>query len=377
MTLELAGKGRLSDLFGDFVVFRRMEPADRRLPSVAAVWREIGLESPRPPRKRERAYGKAAAWLLRRMQNLVHPGAPLRELVFIGDTAGDVNAFRLIKSAAGWNGAIFVGKDIPDGENPLRREGDDLWRGSWSSLLGWGHALMSAGLGLDEGTAVVVDIDKTAIGARGRNNGAIDRARLAAMQTVISEVLGEHFDPERFAEAYRELNQARYHLVTEDNQDYLAYTCLAVSAGVISPEALCDAIESGRFSQFGDFIRWAGEQHAMRSIPGLWSIHQEVVSFVERGDPTPFKAFRHEELRQTVLRMGNLDAPASMDERMREEICITGEVWLATQWLLERGALVTSFSDKPEEASLAPPDDDIPSVHQVETDIVMAEIPRR
>lgn len=237
--------------------------------------------------------------------------------------------------------------------------------------------MMSAGLRLDEGTAVVVDIDKTAIGARGRNNGAIDRARLAAMQTVISKVLGKHFDPDRFAEAYRELNQARYHLVTEDNQDYLAYTCLAVSAGVISPEALYDAIESGRFSQFGDFIRWAGEQRAMRSIPGLWSIHQEVVSFVERGDPTPFKAFRHEELRQTVLRMGNLDAPASMDERMREEICITGEVWLATQWLLERGALVTSFSDKPEEASLAPPDDDIPSVHQVETDIVMAEIPGR
>ncbi len=372
MSLKVVGRSRLSELFGDFVVFRRMEPVDRRIPSAAEAWREIGLESPRPPRKRERAYGVAAAWMLSRMQELVHPGTPVREIVFVGDTAGDVNAFRLIKDATGWNGAIFVGKDLPGQDNPLRQESDDLWRGSWASLSGWGKALLDAGMRLDETTAVVVDMDKTAIGARGRNNGAIDRARLAAMQKVISEALGEHLDPARFAEAYGELNRARFHTVTEDNQDYLAYTCLAVSAGAISTGELAEAIGEGRFSCFEDFIRWSGEQPAVRAIPEMFEIYRQVLSFVEAGDPTPFKAYRFEELRQTVARMGHLEPSTPMDERMREEICITGEVWDISRWLLERGALVTTFSDKPEEASLAPPEAGLPSVHEAETDIVSA-----
>ncbi len=371
MNLTVVGRGRLSEIFGDFVVFRRMEPVDRRLPRVAEAWQEIGLETPHPPRKRERAYGVAAAWLLRRMQELVHPGKRLRELVFVGDTAGDVNAFRLIEDATGWKGAIFIGRDVPGEDGLLRRESEDLWRGPWATLAEWGEALLDAGFRLDESTAVVVDMDKTAIGARGRNNGAIDRARLAAMQKVISETLGDHFDPDRFADAYRELNRARYHAVTEDNQDYLAYTCLVVSAGAISPEELADAIEEGRFSGFGDFIRWSGEQPSVKSAPAMFDLHRDVLSFVEAGDPTPFKAYRFEELRQTVARMGNLGPEAPMEERMREEICITGEVWEISRWLLERGALVATFSDKPEEASLSS-DGLTPSVHEAETDIVSA-----
>jgi hypothetical protein len=146
-------------------------------------------------------------------------------------------------------------------------------------------------------------------------------------------------------------------------------------AEVVEQEHVCrtlaNAIEKGRFSGFADFIRWSGEQAAVQSVPAMFELHREVLSFVESGDPTPFKAYRFEELRQTVARMGNLEPGAPMEERMREEVCITGEVWQVSRWLLERGALVTTFSDKPEEASLSS-DGTTPSVHEAETDIVSA-----
>jgi hypothetical protein len=90
-------------------------------------------------------------------------------------------------------------------------------------------ALKAQGFQLDASTAVIIDIDKTAIGAKGRNDKVIDRARLAGIYRTMNSVLGEDFDQALYEQHYNELNRARYHLLTADNQDYLAYICMVLN----------------------------------------------------------------------------------------------------------------------------------------------------
>jgi hypothetical protein len=48
---------------------------------------------------------------------------------------------------------------------------------------------------------VIIDIDKTAIGAKGRNDKVIDRARLAGIYRTMDSVLGDDFDRRRSSSA--------------------------------------------------------------------------------------------------------------------------------------------------------------------------------
>jgi hypothetical protein len=373
MNYEIMGRGRLFDLFGDFVVFRSMKPVDPRIPPVADVLHELGLPSGRPPRKREPGYGKAAVWLLERMHELVHPEKEVSELLFVGDTAGDLRAFREIRDAGGWDGAIFLGHDEAGG---LRQEEEDVWKGSWSEVSRWVERIRENGLEVDDRTVAVVDIDKTAIGARGRNHTAIDKARKDAMKIVISRALGRNFDPEAFSLAYDEVNRRYYHVITEDNQDYIAYTCLVMSSGIVSLQAIREAIGESRVGSFRDFFEMV-DAAMNRNLPdGLRKIHREVAESLEANDPTPFRAFRREELLQTLARMDMLPWDTSMEKLLQEEICITGELWETGKALKEQGVLLTSFSDKPDEASVASggAPEGVVSVHRAEAKVVVARL---
>ena len=371
MNYVVTGKGRLFDLFGDFVVFRNMKPVDDRVPPVSEVLTKLGLPPGRPPRKREPGYGRAAVWLLGKMHDLQHPGATIEELLFIGDTSGDLKAFREISRAGDWKGAIFLGKD---GTGKLSRTGEDVWKGDWAEISRWLDAVRAAGLSVGERTVAVIDIDKTAIGARGRNHAAIDKARMEAMRIVISEALGDSFDQAAFLRAYEEVNQSRYHDITEDNQDYIAYTCLVMSSGIISLEEIRAATLDSRFSSFRDFFEMVDEVMKLRPQDGLRAIHESVAVSLAAGDPTPFKAFRREELKQTVARMDMFPDGRPVEELLEEEICITGEVWEAGIALKERGVVLTSFSDKPDEASVPMQEENTgaKAVHEAVAKIVSA-----
>lgn len=340
----------LSQLTGDFVVYRNLEPYDARVPGLSAAWREMGLSSPTILRKRDPAYPVAAAWILRHFHQLAAPGAPLTELLLIGDTLGsDGGAFRTLTEATGWQGSAFIGAEdlihLPTSE----------WQGAlhvanrWEALAGWLGQLQARGMKLNERTLVVVDIDKTALGARGRNDRPIDRTRLDGMRQTALSVLGADADWSAFAAIYDELNRPAYKELTADNQDYLAYICVMTGAGVVWLDDLRVAYRSGEVAGFDAFIGWIQEQAASLP-PSLSGIHQAVFNAHRAGDPTPFKDFRRREFMAAVSMMGCLSDDAPFDERMDQEICLTQEVWDACRWLACRGAVITSLSDKPDEA---------------------------
>jgi hypothetical protein len=100
------------------------------------------------------------------------------------------------------------------------------------------RAFRRQGTDLDESLAVVVDLDKTILGPRGRNDRTIDEARTVAGCEVARTALGVRFSEQTFGHIYGELQQARYHFFTEDNQDFLVYVSLLLAAGVYDLQTL-------------------------------------------------------------------------------------------------------------------------------------------
>jgi hypothetical protein len=358
MTYKTYGLATLAEFLGDNVAYRNLVPCDPRLPSVADLRPEAGLAEGVLPRKSELTYGRVVAEILRRARQLDRPGVEIERLLLIGDTQlNDGTAFRNICAAGGWPGWAFIGRDALQHPPAVDVEGTLYVANRWSALPDFLQFVQDRGFALDERTAAVIDIDKTAIGARGRNDKVIDAARVEGVQRTVADLLGSDFDPSAFQRAYDEINQVAYHPFTTDNQDYLAYICLILGAGLLTLADVVREVQAGTMSGFHDFISRVQARRAELDGSGLTSIHDDVWARVQAGDPTPFKAFRRNEYLTTSARFGGLPgAPGAPDapvERLlRERIALTQEVREAALALRARGVLLFGVSDKPDEASL-------------------------
>lgn len=346
----------LSEITGDFVVYRNLQPFDRRVPGFQQAWREMGLSGPRLVRKQDPEYAQVAVWFLKRFHALHAPGVTPTEVLLIGDTLGsDGGAFRMVASTTGWPGSAFIGTEDLARPATVTWDGELCVANRWESLGDWLRALLTRGLALDRHTIVIVDIDKTALGGRGRNDAPVDATRLIGMTETVRAALGSGADFEAFTAIYNELNRPAYKDLTADNQDYLAYICIMAGAGALPLAEIQTGHAQDTMNDFAAFIT-AIESRRTLLPPALNDLHLTVYTAFQAGDPTPFKDFRREEYRAAVNRMGNLPDDASIAERYENEICLTREVWDACVWLAHRGALITSFSDKPDEACAPTPD---------------------
>jgi hypothetical protein len=352
----MPARSSLYELFGDLVVYRDLNPIDLRLPRFETAAAEIGLPCVARPRKHEPAYAQTMVWFLHRARAIEMPGTTIRELVYLGDTAlSDGGAFRNLRTAGGWQGWAFIGAERD--EALAISEQEDIYAANrWTALTAFVPWMQAQGARLDAQTAVIIDIDKTALGARGRNDGVIDRARVAAIEATVSEALGSAFDPANFRYAYVELNRAKHHSFTADNQDYVAYTCLMLGAGFWTLEELLADIEAGRLATPQDLMAHVDARRDRLPTRDLRSLHDDIYDRVKAGDPTPFKAFRRREYLETTARMGSLPDDIPLGQRLVEEICLTQEVMEVGRWFRSRGCLVMALSDKPDEATMPYPD---------------------
>jgi len=370
------GRTSVHEFLDDLVVYRNLVPLDRRLPPLAEIRSQIGLPAGIIPRKSEPEYAHVIVHLLRQARALESPGTPIERLVYLGDTRlNDGTAFANICRAGGWPGLAFIGseKDGPAQVEIVEQEEGTLYQANrWAALSDFDRFCHERGLPLDERTAVIVDLDKTALGARGRNDHIIDRARVEAVRRTVGDLLSDSFDPKGFQAAYDRLNQTEFHPFIADNQDYLAYVCLILGSGLYGLEQLVAEIRARQMATFEQFIAQVDDPTA--ELPAsLLPIHRQIYTCVQQGDPTPFKAFRRNEYRTTVERMGRLGDGAPAAELLEEEIVITQEVREVTLDWREQGALIFGLSDKPDEASV--PTDDLAAqgcraIHQVETHAV-------
>jgi len=348
-------RARLSDFLGDYVVYRNLQPADGRLQGLEQIWTLLGMEAYRIPRKVEAEYAQAILRILAQAQTLRGAARPLARLLYIGDTRLlDGTAYRNLRDASGWPGWSFIASEDVAAAPGVEIEGDLYLANRWAALAEFLEFVQGQGLDLNAETVAIIDLDKTALGARGRNHRAVDSARVDGVRRTVEEALGSQFDSEAFREVYDELNQPPYHQFTGDNQDILAYVCLMIVGGVYDYDRLLAATSSSNPITFHEFLEVC---HLVLSSDddrsaALRSVHSEVRANSRRGDPTPFKSFRRREYLTTVARMDFLPDDTPQDRLLSEEITLTREVAEAAHWLTARGVLCFGISDKPDEASL-------------------------
>jgi hypothetical protein len=358
--MQIYGRTSLSEFLGDQVVFRNLEPADPRLPNLTDLQSLVGLPARGIPRKTDLEYAQVIIHLLRQAQQLRGISSPIKRLLFIGDTRLlDGSAFGNICLAGEWPGLAFIGSENtrPASIDIARtRTGQPLYLANrWAALADFDQFALNIGLPLEESTAILVDIDKTALGARGRNAQVIDQARVQAVQDTVATLLGSAFNLETFRVTYDLLNQPEFHPFTTDNQDYLAYICLIVGNGLYLLEDILTLIRSHQMTSFNQFI--AEVDHRRRELPPrLVELHDEIFDNVKAGDPTPFKSFRRNEYLTTISRFGQLDDDASLQDLLAQEILVTQEVRAAALNWCSQGALLLGLSDKPDEAAIPTPE---------------------
>jgi hypothetical protein len=353
--LEVVESSSLDVFLGDAIVYRSLVPIDRRLPDLEQLRGPLGLPPVGLPRKAEPAYARVVTEMLRVANGLGGGSDDLNSVIMLGDTVhNDGEAFQNICHALGCPGGAFIGDE--DGATPrlgsmTGKNRRPLYQANrWSLIDRFEVELAAAGIEIGQGTAVIVDIDKTALGARGRNHRPIDAARVAAVMSMATEVMEGYFEEEPVLAAYHHFNEPSFHAFTGDNQDYLAYLGLIVGGRWCSVEDLHREIVTGGIPTFEALLdRVSARRDALP--PRLQTVHDEVSSAVEAGDPTPFKEFRRAEFLETVRRMEPTDEAPEIGSLIENGITITHEVQRkALEWR-DRGALLFGLSDKPDEAS--------------------------
>jgi hypothetical protein len=353
------GRCSVSDFLGDYIVYRNLVPVDPNLPSLDELGPRVDLTPGMIPRKIEPIHSRVMIELLTHARTIDAPGVSLERLVYLGDTrSSDGTCFSNLCHAADWPGLAFIcaeNKEAAGVEIQKLDAGTLYLANRWSMLSDFDAYCVDQDLAIDERTAVIVDVDKTALGARGRNDQVINRARLEAVRLTVGDLLGERFDEAAFEAAYDTLNQPAFHGLTADNQDYLAYICLMLGSGLYELEALITEVQAGKWMSFQQFIDGV-EARAAELPADLRGIHEQIYANVRRGDPTPFKAFRYNEYRTTLAHMGSLPDGVAVEALLRDEIVLTQELReIALKWQAQ-GALLFGLSDKPDEASLPSPE---------------------
>ena len=344
----------IADFLSNRVVYRNLEPSDPDLPRLGDIWQELGLESFRVPRKTELPYAAAVYRFLQAAQagrNL----PPLERILFVGDTPmNDGTAAKNLGEYLPMRG--FIGKEKLAEPKQTELEGPLMIGNRWQALADFLEWAEKEGFPFDEQTALILDLDKTTLGPRGRNDKVIDRARVTAVRLTVEEVLGgEAFDENAFREVYDRLNQLEYHPFTGDNQDYLAYISLMVVGQIYPVERLWTDLESGRLTGFHQFVTLCDGRQAQMS-QGLLAAHREVTGNVAKSDPTPFKSFRYREYYTTVALMDKLPDDTSEADLLAGEITLNGELAHVAEQLIGQGVLTFGLSDKPDEASVPTPE---------------------
>lgn len=339
--MQIYSRQALRDLLGENVAFRNIRPADTRLPGLADIAPNT------QPRKGDDAYANIAATILNAAQQL-RGGAAITRFIMIGDTRqSDGGTYMTIAKRTGWQGGAFIcdEKRTEDPHFALSNDAGVYVANRWRNIEHFADLMH-----VDNQTAIIIDVDKTLVGARGRNHQLIDSARLTALKRAVNDVLGQSYDDAVFSDTYHRFNQPRFHRFTGDNQDFLAFICVMAGGGIITPDALQAMLEQGIMRDFAHFVDLTGARiDAFNSA--LLPFQTQFATLYEQGDMTPFKTFRYLEYIETAARFGC--APQELDaiDLLTREIVITAEVWQVAQRWQSQGALLFGLSDKPDEAA--------------------------
>lgn len=365
----------LCDLFDRLFIYRSLVPVDPRLRPSGRIRTGYGPISGRWPRKGDDDHAKAIAEIVRDARALNGIGTEEGRILYVGDThRNDAGAFRAVCRATGWAGRAFIGCDAggpPRAQCTAVPEGAIVFAHRWSLLPDFIRTAAKDGFGVDDRTVALIDVDKTLIGARGRNAAPIDAARREAAYGAAYEASGGHVGPrDRFDRIYDLVNVPEFHPLTEDDQDAVVYLATVVSSGCMDGAELRQRTDRRPVGGFLDLLNLVEGERKRLPLP-LARLHDSVRHAFLIGQRAPFEAFRRAEYRETIARMGCAPDTLPSEQLLQEEIVITREVWDAASIWKDAGVLLLALSDKPDEACLPETEDSgSPPIHEARTHII-------
>jgi FMN phosphatase YigB (HAD superfamily) len=352
----------VTDLFGEQIMLRDIEPRSRALEGIEEFRGELGWDSTYVPRKNEPEYGRA---LLRIMGGARAEGPS--QIVYVGDTLlNDGGAIRGLQEAGPprrvWGFLCGATKTRPERDFAL----DRIYFGAeWGSLSSFIDYARKDGLSFDESTWVLFDLDQTVYAAKGRDDEPLLRARWDAVRGYLEEVVPEYkFDAARAEALYREFDRDEYHPVTRDNLDYVVLLVLSVASGLADATEIREYASSSRPS-IGALAEELRRRAAMRLgheeisavLDAVKAVHYNTMA----GDQTPCKDFRRYECLAMAARMRG-DVAGDRESR----IFLNREVVDLIKGLRQTPAQLFAVSDRPVEAAVAELEDEEP----VDTDLM-------
>jgi hypothetical protein len=213
---------------------------------------------------------------------------------------------------------------------------------------------------VDKYTIFIVDIDKTIIGAKGRNDLSITKARFDAIKEIANEIIG-NYDEKKFFEIYQKLNEKKYHSFTEDNQDIVTLLTILFYLDLYPFSKFLDEFEKGIHIDKLTFLKTILKK--TRKSSKFIELLKNCILRIENYDQTPFIEFRYKEFEKTIKRMDFLNDETPQDILLEEEIMITREVYEIICKAKDRDAKVLGLSDKPEASSFPQKGVSLPPIH--------------
>ena len=326
-------RAKLNDIYEDYIVFRELNPIKKSLPQFNEIQSKLGFSH--LPRKKENPldYVKALSYIFQSVR-------PFQKILYIGDTnmsdGGVIKAFTALRTYQ------IVGIITQEEkENKIEFEGNIVKSTKWMNMKHILKMVEDNGFHIDYNTVVIIDIDKTFIGARGRNDKAIDNARMDAIISIAKKIFPS-FDRETFSQIYSTINAKKFYPLTNDNQDIVSIISIVIYSGAISLKQFEKAFELGIIK---NPISFFGSCKIKNEL--LENIVENVKNNIKMKNPTPFPTFRNEEFKSTIERMDFLTDNTPKEKLLKEEIMITKEVYEVGEIAKMNKAVVFGVSDKP------------------------------
>ncbi len=338
--MEIFGLASLFDYFGENLIFRNLNILDKNAPQFDEIKNTLGME--KLPRKNSEEYAEAVYYIVKNMC------PDLESILYFGDTDLDAGVIKNLSKVTGARVSGFIydaGKKIPEYENNLIYRSD-----RWENITDFINMNKDC---LNSGCVGLFDLDKTVLGAKGRNSHIIDMARIDA---VIERVL--EIDPDIhkdfIKEIYDVINQS-FKRITEDNQDITAFLTILVCFGVIDTDYLQNMLNPD--IDFDYIIKdLSGGDYGK----GLNDVFEEVKTLYNKGESTMFKTFRYNELKTTLAKINSKSKGTDIRKVLETEITMTKEICDLMDFLKEYDINLFCVSDKPDETVFPPEDLDNP-----------------
>jgi hypothetical protein len=323
-------RGTLNDIFNDYIIFRELNPVKKSLPNFNDLKDRLGLNT--LPRKKDKEYALV-------LREILKSALDFSSVVYLGDTfLSDLTVIKNLKELGVNIFGVITDETATETQSPYPYV---VFNTSWAMLKDFVLDKIS------NSTILIVDIDKTAIGAHGRNHLPIDKARTDAIVSLAEIVFGHSLDlaeKENFLKLYSKIHTKDLLQFTQDNQDIVSIVSLIIYSGAVNFEEFIHIAKEKTFEEFIEGVSVEGK---------LESLVSEVKYNIKQKSPTLFPTFRKIELEKTLARMDFLPDDTELSTLLEEEILITGEVYDIGKYALSKGAIVFGVSDKPEIASFS------------------------